>query len=480
MKLFSVKLLWLLTIAITLLFLYQLSILISIKVDDEICFDKSDYYQRHQSFEIWQSFLETKQHLIDKAQKQFNMIARMIQPCELIQKFENYLGRRKQDTMLVTKELDLIFQWLHAQKRCRPFKYLYLPCPDSSCPNMQERTNYVVKSLSVSTVVEKTTFNNACKDFVLKLHSSYLDKVRQELEKSQVCDSQRNSLSILAKSSMNFMTIQYQHHMDVPGLSRRTIIAILQPVTSHKINVTSVDELPALRVWLCAMLQTIEPEWFEYWIYYGFDETDSWYNQNKFLKAVNKIIEQAHLSDTVFLRFIPLENSRYSGKITSIWNRLAKEAYEDGCEYFLPSNDDARLLSPGWSSLAVSTLLNSPLYPNLGLVAFNDVGYSGFPTFHLVHKTHLDIFRQYYNVDWEGAYQDPFAFEVYASFNSSFLLMDILIENHIGTLPRYDYGTAPSFGEQRERHKQHLLEWLISKSPLLSLSFDSLVSCFIV
>ena len=175
---------------------------------------------------------------------------------------------------------------------------------------------------------------------------------------------------------------------------KRPKIALLQPITTRKLTISSVAELPPLAVWLCSMLQTVEPERFEYIMYYGelralvavgmlirckqpgYDAGDAWYDDPvrgpQFRAAVDAMIAAVGLNDTVAAKFVRLEGMK--GKITSLWNALAAQAYADGCDYYVPSNDDLRILSPGWASLGTAMLAKSPLLPNLGLVYFNDLG----------------------------------------------------------------------------------------------------------
>ena len=69
---------------------------------------------------------------------------------------------------------------------------------------------------------------------------------------------------------------------------------------------TEASELPPLSVWLCSLLQTVESERFEYWLYYGYDAGDVWYDDSikgpQFRAEVDRLIASAGLSDTVFAK----------------------------------------------------------------------------------------------------------------------------------------------------------------------------------
>ena len=139
------------------------------------------------------------------------------------------------------------------------------------------------------------------------------------------------------------------------------------------------------------------------------------------------------------------------GKICAIWSGLAKEAYVDQCDFTVLLGDDLRILSENWKESIEATFNSICTQNNLpfgvACVAFEDVSFSGFPTFPVIHRKHLDIFdgllfpKALIN---QGG--DPFLFALYKRFNASRFCYGTKLENLIG-------------GKEEARYKKHHMRW---------------------
>lgn len=132
------------------------------------------------------------------------------------------------------------------------------------------------------------------------------------------------------------------------------------------------------------------------------------------------------------------------GHVCAIWRQCAERAMKDGCDYFVLMGDDVVLEDEGWMRVVHAEFLEISRrqhVPNgFGCVAFTDITFPGFPTFPIIHRTHMDIFSgrvvpdNFINQDG-----DPFLYQLYRRWNCS-AMVPLRISNVIGgaRLARYD------------------------------------------
>lgn len=156
-----------------------------------------------------------------------------------------------------------------------------------------------------------------------------------------------------------------------------------------------------------------------------------------------------------------------STSITGIWNFIASEAYHaHKCDYFYPANDDLVLITAGWTARAVERLAACPLRPNFGVAAFTDIWLYSSPTFHLTHRTHLDLFGGlYYPIPSEGAHQDSWAFSVYQEWGCGTKFSSVKVRNRVRNATttaggRYDYNSNAEACDA--------LEWIAASRPSIA------------
>ena len=157
------------------------------------------------------------------------------------------------------------------------------------------------------------------------------------------------------------------------------------------------------------------------------------------------------------VKFISIPRNIY-GKVCKIWNRLAGQANNDFIVLF---GDDVVLVDKEWKQhietrfkeIADSTKLDF----GTGCVAFTDISFQGFPTFPVVHRTHLERFdsllpRQFVN---QGG--DPYLYELYSRFNAS-SFVTARLKNTLG-------------GDSDARYLKHDINW---KGNVLRVQLDHL------
>lgn len=231
--------------------------------------------------------------------------------------------------------------------------------------------------------------------------------------------------------------------------SNRLSICMMLPVTSRGIAKSSSEvhlwDLPLVNSFLPSLIQTVD-DCYDYRVYIGYDYDDPFYdnevNWQNLLSFFDHTLEKSNRSG---IRIAIHRTILYGidRRITAIWNTIASMAYKDNCDYYYPANDDMKLLTFGWTSKAISKLKECSVAMNFGIVAFRDVGSCQYPTFHLTHRTHLDLHDGiYYPLPSHGAHQDPWIFALYRVWNCSFFLDQHRILNHVGLSEkqRYEYG----------------------------------------
>jgi hypothetical protein len=270
-----------------------------------------------------------------------------------------------------------------------------------------------------------------------------------------------------------FYSSEAEEHM--PNTSSHISICMMLPVTSrgvahNKLIGLRLADLPLIHTFLPSLLDTIE-NMYEYHLYIGYDYDDPWYddatNRQDLFKSIDDQVK-AISQKTIRLYVRPITLFGIDQRITAIWNTLASAAYRHGCDYFYPANDDLKFLTKGWTSAAIRTLEASPVAKNFGVVAFRDVSSCSYPTFHLTHRTHLEIHDGiYYPLPSHGAHQDPWIFGMYRGWNCSFFLAKYELKNHIGISvdARYPYGDSSHLARWIQRSRKVLYNRLQLLSP---------------
>ena len=127
--------------------------------------------------------------------------------------------------------------------------------------------------------------------------------------------------------------------------------------------------------------------------------------------------------------------------ICEIWIELAQQAYKENCDYYLLLGDDVTIECQNWFD-KVETEFESirtqlPSAPHgFGCVALLDTGAPGFPSFPIIGRVHMDIFKgkiippnQFVNQDG-----DPFLFHLYTPFGATRIAKEVPLTNEVGAI----------------------------------------------
>ena len=155
-----------------------------------------------------------------------------------------------------------------------------------------------------------------------------------------------------------------------------------------------------------------------------------------------------NLIETAQLEFglsLFLHNYNHTQRYKLPFNNLMRDAAASGADYLVRLNDDTEILSHGWISRAIKHLL-SYRPPNIGVVGpacKQDSTMRGILTHDMVHRTHLDIFENYYPERFNNWYIDDWITEVYKPKRST-ILDSWTVHHHTEHGMRYRQSGSPS------------------------------------
>ncbi|KAH9843784.1 NAD-dependent epimerase/dehydratase [Rhodofomes roseus] len=124
------------------------------------------------------------------------------------------------------------------------------------------------------------------------------------------------------------------------------------------------------------------------------------------------------------------------GHVCALWRDCARAAWKDGADYMTLMGDDVILQDASWMSAAVDAFeqlsVEHGVPLGFGCVAFMDTSFPGMPTFPVVHRMHMDIFKgevipdMFVNQDG-----DPFLFQLYRRWGCSRMMLP-RVSNAVG------------------------------------------------
>jgi hypothetical protein len=128
--------------------------------------------------------------------------------------------------------------------------------------------------------------------------------------------------------------------------------------------------------------------------------------------------------------------SNVHGKICKIWNVLANTAYAKHLEFMVLIGDDVRFDTSNWKVeiekcfYDISNESGLPL--GVGCVAFNDNAFLGFPTFPVLHRSHMTVFDRMLPFQFINQGGDPYLFELYRRFGCARFADGVYLTNTLG------------------------------------------------
>ena len=154
-----------------------------------------------------------------------------------------------------------------------------------------------------------------------------------------------------------------------------------------------VSQTALLSAFLPSLARTVTPNERRDWrisLYLCADDTDHFYLSHA--AAIRNASATIAPWLDLMLLFYPATKNRVPNR------EAALQAYADGAEYLHRTNDDISFMSSSWLTGAV-TALRSLSPPNIGVVGpkvYGDGMRGGSTTLDVVHRTHLQIFADYY------------------------------------------------------------------------------------
>ena len=198
-------------------------------------------------------------------------------------------------------------------------------------------------------------------------------------------------------------------------------VAFLIPTTSRNTNWTNLLDSYLYNIFLPSIKNLHDTT-----LYIGYDCDDPIFDNAKNQRTLENLYPQVH--------FKWFGYQGYSGNPVAIWNKLGKEAFDDGIAYMKVIGDDikANPLMDNWLDVMIHELKKRK---NVGWVA----GYSGnntIPTQFLVHRTHFEIFKFIYPPELKNWFCDNWLCLVYPKQYRCWIT-DIHLYN-MGGKPRYE------------------------------------------
>jgi glycosyltransferase involved in cell wall biosynthesis/LPS sulfotransferase NodH len=161
---------------------------------------------------------------------------------------------------------------------------------------------------------------------------------------------------------------------------------------------------------------------------FGIDEGDKFYDSSDSCEMITEIFSE-------FPVIIHILTDQH-GKLCKIWNELGRQAILQGCDFMVLLGDDVILLNNGWKTgiekefRALSLETNLPF--GIGCIAFRDVCYPGFPTFPVIHRSHVELFSRILPHEFINQGGDPYLFALYKRFKASKFSTQFSLKNTIG------------------------------------------------
>ncbi|KAH0833002.1 glycosyltransferase family 2 protein [Lanmaoa asiatica] len=286
--------------------------------------------------------------------------------------------------------------------------------------------------------------------------------------------------------------LQMMRHSKIVNLADKDIkVAILLPITSRNSNPPS-ECLSLLDVFAESLARTtwrdtlqLGGQRFVVKVYLAIDHDDPLLLRGDDKTDMN-IAEAVLASQNICNVAIEICNHP-AGHICAIWRQIAKQAWKDGCDYFILLGDDVVLKDEGWIRDAHAEFAHiahrTGVPHGFGCVAFTDTSFPGMPTFPIVHRTHLDIFdgdivpEIFINQDG-----DPFLYQLYRRWDCS-RMFTARISNEIGgSQParyRQQHAKGWTFGPL-DKATATTDEWLLRHCPAVSrkLTLDVMIPSF--
>ncbi len=196
-------------------------------------------------------------------------------------------------------------------------------------------------------------------------------------------------------------------------------------------------------------------------VYVAVDQFDVFYDRDDTRARVEALFKEDVGASAVVWRVL---RSHYRGKVCRIWDDLARSAVDDSCCFTLLVGDDVRFRTPGWKREVEAQFervaARTGLPYGTACVAFRDETFPVFPTFPVVHSSHLLLFGGLLPPAFVNQHGDPFLFELYRKLGASEFAERARLANTVG-------------GAGAARYDKHQFDW----APALAAAAAKLTAC---
>ncbi|CAM9129866.1 unnamed protein product [Discosporangium mesarthrocarpum] len=274
---------------------------------------------------------------------------------------------------------------------------------------------------------------------------------------------------------------------DSEGVEKEEIttgrIAVCVPMTSTGTAAFFLDQSPLFSVTFDSFLESVD--WrrnrFRFDWYLGFDRGDSLYDadgawfamEKKFWEVAKEVLARMDLPvdevKTVLKERLSLTLQHFDdtqGAPSRVVSKLIVQAHLDGADYMYQINDDTYLTTPRWAETFATILHNNPLGRNVGVTGPVDTNNRKILTHAFVHRTHVDIFGNFFPESFRNWWSDDWISSVYGAnhtFRDHFVTITHDIETHkLDTTQRYQIDFAAQYFLVNELKRGHvtLNKWL--------------------
>ena len=207
------------------------------------------------------------------------------------------------------------------------------------------------------------------------------------------------------------------------------------------------------KLMLPSLLKTMEADRFNYVLFVGIDDTDSFWNTPANQERLRSIANEKNLE----VQFHSFPQPKSGHRIPL--NDICQVAYDAGSEYIVRINDDTEFVTPYWSSLGIKKLRSfGP--PDVGVVGPTcRQGNLEILTHDMVNRKHLDIFGTYYPPDFRNWYVDDWISLVYGRERTR-VLGKWEVKHHIGYHGTRYESHVPNLEGAVQTGKRKLEDWL--------------------
>jgi len=205
-------------------------------------------------------------------------------------------------------------------------------------------------------------------------------------------------------------------------LDRRTPkvphVAIMLGATSRTIAAPSTSNMALFTLALPSIAKTVECG-FRYSVFIGYDAGDPFYDaaagETALVAWFERHVHNPLQDRAIHIELVPVRVANPDQKPGPVFNAVAQRARSADADFFYRINDDTMMLTP-WTAAFACALCS--LGPPYGVVGPVETEHDDFLTHDFVHRTHVDIFGDYYPPSLSDWYMDNWISQVYGSSRS--------------------------------------------------------------